>query len=283
MLKQYVDNLLQNPPKSGVLQAFRDDFPFEQYTGSDEYLSELNRLTNHNHYDGSVVDIIGDRSSIIIIDDDRFTVSLSKRNNSADYVYTQPAEVLIVSLSHPDSVEIQQFWGDNVAKADPLSPRSKTIDRIASANLSPFQAWIPPARDNLFRIGLPANNSIWLTVYGKRLSPYFHAYSLKTFNHLFSAFSSHTVASSYYLAEILFHAVNASSGEEEKNISGFINAARSLAQLGDMPVTGLWRIAEAMAPIEPELAISVLKSISAKGDVIGHRANVALQNLGVSV
>jgi hypothetical protein len=129
MLKKYVDLLLQDPENNGVLQSFRDQFPFQQYAGSDEYLSELDRLTNHNHYDGSVVDIIGDRSSIILIDDDRFTVSLSKRNSCANYVYTQPAEVLIVSLSHPDTVEIEQFWGDGVAHADPLSARSKKLSK----------------------------------------------------------------------------------------------------------------------------------------------------------
>ena len=145
--------------------------------------------------------------------------------------------------------------------------------------MSPFQAWIPSLRDNQFRIGLPADDSIWLTVYGKRLTPYFHAYSTVTFEHLFSAFSSHTVASSYYLAEILFHAAKASSCDA---IDGIVNAARDLTQLAEMPVTGLWKIAEAMAPIEPDLAVSVLRTITLKGGAVGNRAEAALQKLGVS-
>jgi hypothetical protein len=145
--------------------------------------------------------------------------------------------------------------------------------------VSPFQAWIPPSRDNLFRIGLPADDSIWLTVYGERLTPYFHAYSTVTFEHLFSAFSSHTVASSYYLAEILFHASKAPSCDP---IDGMIDAARGLTQLAEMPVTGLWKIAEAMAPIEPDLAVSVLRTITSKGGEVGNRAEAALQKLGVS-
>lgn len=278
MLIDYAKELLQNFNETEVLQLFANKFDFQKYIETSEYHQHLDRLIDHNHYDGSVVDIIGDRSSIILLDDERFTVSLSKRNSSANYVYTQPAPTLIVSLSHIRDVEVLQYRLAGSSRSDPVEARRRTIQPRPSIFVAPCSAWMPSSEDTLFKINLPADNSIWLTVYARRFSHYFHAYSTETFAHLFTAFSSHTVSSHYYISEILYHASRRSADSS----GGLRRAARELARMQEMPVTGLWRMAEAMSSLQPALAIDLLEEMKARGGDIGNLASAKLQHLVVT-
>ena len=278
MLKSFVSDMIHSQSSDFDIYRIADDFSFFEYCQSDEYACELQRITNPLQVHGDLSDIIGDRNSISIIDTDALNVSLSTPSKMESLVYSQTAPCFVVLMEGANRIKVDLFQTGKQTYIDPIDAVSSKIEHVGDFFIERFAPWTPPSRDLLYKIAPQDTEHVILTVNGAHANHYFHAYSLDNGAYMYSAFSSHRAASQFYLSEILAGAVfdrDFSIVRKRK----LTKAAVALARRPEMPTTGVWRLAEAMARLDRDKLPDILEILVARGGGIGAKAKSALTNL----
>jgi hypothetical protein len=223
--------------------------------------------------ESSLVDITSEQTSLALYESNEISVVLSRRCNKMPLAYSQIGPKFIISLTQSKPRELMIFDCHTSFQSDPLWASRLLATRLNSVFLECLIPWGPPSMDTLYSIDSPADGSYWMTVFGKVESAYFHAYSTKSGKYLFSAFSSMKSTSLYYLAEIAYHAAKSlKMMTDTSNLAELGQASLSLATIPQMPVTGLWRLAEAWSLKDPELAVQLLELVRLRGGGLGDKA-----------
>ncbi len=279
MIQQFVEQLRTKVKPTEIFEQFQARFDFRSYVNSSEFLKDKERLDSFSK-EQSLVDITGDQNSIALYDDDEITVILSRRANKLPYAYTQTGPKFLVSLSEPTARQLHLFECTGAYGCDPVSAKRLRLRANGSVYINRLVPWSPPSMDTVYSIDSPADGSLWINAFSKTANHYFHAYSTETGEYLFSAFATIEACSLYYMAEIAFHAVrHAAAIGGESGLEALKGATKGISAIETMPATGLWRLAEAWAPVDPEQAADLLSETTTRGGAIGDKAMRTLEML----